>query len=187
MLPIRKCNQIDRSVIMLNTVKVMNNPAIGQRFSVRFLPNKDMLLNISTLISVSMGRLADKYITAITECPSTFPLRVFFRWASFQILYHASSTSCCCFVHFATTPRAYFRIMLRMAQTIYTSSLFSFITSVISFQRYTPMFLNTIRTKVFSLRERLKALTAILTYLIYHHKYQFNTNQCESQSRCCYG
>jgi len=80
-LLVRQGYQIARSIIVLNSVKVMNNPAFRQRFAVSFFPYKDMLKDVATFISSRMVWFKNTNITpcsASQSNSSTFPVGMIF-------------------------------------------------------------------------------------------------------------
>lgn len=76
MFSVKKPYQVLRSVIVLNPIKVMDNPPFRQGFAVSLFPNKNMLGYISTLNSSGMFGL--KHINIASVHPlSALPTRVF--------------------------------------------------------------------------------------------------------------
>ncbi len=173
--------EVFRAVIASNTIKVVNYPAIGKQFAINLFPYKDVFSNISFLTSTRMKRLTKPNITFNANGSTTLPHWVFFRRACFQILYHTSLAHLCCFVHFPATLRAYFRIMLRVIQAVYSSSFSSFITSIIPSYRIKPALFSANWAKLLDRISPLKILSAIFTFEIYHHSYNFTINQHRSQ------
>lgn len=180
MFPIRQSHKISRSIVMFDSVKMVNNPTIRQRLSISFFPNKNMLHNIAFLLGMRMRGLTDKNITTFTKCSAPFPLRVFFREAILHRLYLAGFAHSCGFMHFATTLRTYFGIMFRMVQAILPSQCSSSITPIISFCRFLSSLINTTLTKLFIANFGFETLLAIFA-ILNHLKYKFNTTQIKSQ------
>lgn len=81
--------QIDGTVIVSYSVKVMDNPAIRQRFSVGLLPYQDVLSDITFRISSWMVRPEYKGIaSAFLNIASTLPSRMALSriWFKFSLL-----------------------------------------------------------------------------------------------------
>ncbi len=75
MLPIRQSHKINRAVISLDSVKVVNNPAIRQSLLISLLPNNNMLLNMATRPSSRMSWHIYAHITFIVYASATLPER----------------------------------------------------------------------------------------------------------------
>ena len=104
--PVRKGNKIHRTIVVLDSVKMVNNPAIRQRLIVNLLPNKNMLHDIARTTCVMMRRLVNQNISSFISYSTTFPLWVFFRGAISQMLCMTSTTSFrSSIAHFITTLR----------------------------------------------------------------------------------
>ncbi len=86
MLLVWQSLQVLRAVIILNPIKMMDNPSFRQRFSVSFFPYKSMLANITFLVSLWMLRSIHIYIT-LARCFAASPI---ISWLAFNV---ASSTS----------------------------------------------------------------------------------------------
>lgn len=181
MLFFRFGKQITRAIIILYPIVVMNFPSFRDRPIMGLLPYKDVFSNISFLAGTRMERLPKPDITLSTNGSTAFPHWVFFWRSCFQILYHTSLAHLCCFVHFPATLRAYFRIMFRVIQAVYSSSFFSFITSIIPSYRIKPTLFSASWTKLLDGISPLKILSTVFTFEIYHHSYNFTINQCRSQ------
>ena len=70
MFPIRHSKQILNSVIIPNTIKVMNCPSLWQKFTIGLLPDKSMLLHISA--SISSGIIGNFYSCISTKIYYSF-------------------------------------------------------------------------------------------------------------------
>ena len=62
MLSLRQGFKITRSVIILNPIKMVNNPAFRQWLIVSLFPNKKMFTDIAIAVCIAMARLVYKYI-----------------------------------------------------------------------------------------------------------------------------
>ena len=72
-LLIRESHKVAKSVIVLNTIKMVNNPTIGQRFLVCGFPNNNMLTHIAITISSRMVFSKNQSISIMMPCVTTFP------------------------------------------------------------------------------------------------------------------
>lgn len=72
----RQCHQVIYSVIILNTIKVMYNPALGQIFPVCFFPNKNVLWNIYPMYVSRMPWTINPNISHLTFCFASLPIWV---------------------------------------------------------------------------------------------------------------
>lgn len=66
-------NQINRTIIRFNSIKVMNNPAFGQRFIMAFLPYHYMFKYITFTLCSKMRRIIYQHITTSLYRTPTFP------------------------------------------------------------------------------------------------------------------
>lgn len=73
MLSIRQCYQITRSVIVFDSIQVMNEPTFRQCSIIGSLPNHNMFLNMPSISSAWMFRHINTYIPPVTFCATTFP------------------------------------------------------------------------------------------------------------------
>lgn len=104
---IREGYQISRSVVILDSIQVVNEPTFRQAFVIRFFPNHNMFLNMTPFSSAWMFWHIYTYITPVTFCTTTFPKgRVFssifgkflsYIWA-FPALYRSTSPTSNCIV-----------------------------------------------------------------------------------------
>ncbi len=182
MLPVRQSHKISRSVIMLDAIKVMDNPTIRKRLAISLFPYKDMLHHITSFVGMRMRWLAYKNIATFAESLTTFPLRMLFGRSSFQCLYLARFTHFSRFVHFATTLRTYLRVMFRMTQAVSIISISSLLASAISCLRCLSLLYSTIRAVRLLMTTRFKANSTVFAFLVNHLTYQFNSNQAISQA-----
>ena len=76
--------KILRSIIVFDTVKVMNYPTFRQGLTMCLFPNKNMLENITMARSNAwMVRLINEYIATASFTSATFPMimsRTFYNW-----------------------------------------------------------------------------------------------------------
>lgn len=73
---IGQCFQICNSIIVRDSIQVMNNPSRGQGLPIGFFPNKNMLTDIPIPIGTGMFR-AQAHSIAIAERSATFPVMMF--------------------------------------------------------------------------------------------------------------
>lgn len=86
MLFIGQSYQVARSIIMLDPVKMMDNPPFRQRFPVNLLPNKDMLSDISVSICSAVFSAQSKNIATLLSIKASVPIMMPFT--SFNQMYH---------------------------------------------------------------------------------------------------
>lgn len=86
MLFIGQSYQVARSIIMLEPVKMMDNPPFRQRFPVKLLPNKDMLSDISVSICSAVFSAQSKNIATLLSIKAPLPIMMLFT--SFNQMYH---------------------------------------------------------------------------------------------------
>jgi hypothetical protein len=91
MLHVRETYEITGSIVMPNTIKMMNYPTSRKRFAVGFLPNNEMFSNPSALIRAWMFRLVYKNVSMhVARCP-TLPCHVSRSFTEIRI---AQTTVC---------------------------------------------------------------------------------------------
>jgi len=187
MLPIRQSHKVLRSVVMLNSVKVMNHPSVGESLIMRLFPYKNMLLNIAILASTMMSWLPDKNITTLTKSSATFPLWMFFRGTVFYGFIKTLFAHMREWIHLPTTSRAYPRVAFAMSHTVFSLILSCLLAPIIFCDRFLFTPLSTIRAIWSLVATCLKGYPTIFTFLVNHLPYQFNTNQAKSQVGGYYG
>ncbi len=72
-LPIRESDEVDRSVVSLLAVQVVNDPAVRQDCVVGLLPNNDVLLNVPARGCPRMVRGVDGDVSLIVGGSPAFP------------------------------------------------------------------------------------------------------------------
>ena len=70
--------EITRSIVIWDSIKVMNYPSIGQRFAVSLFPNQYMFKYISLLGSSVVNRLHNSNVSISILSPSAFPFVMLF-------------------------------------------------------------------------------------------------------------
>lgn len=118
---VRQTYQVAGSVIMLDPVKMMNNPPRRQRFPMTLLPDKYMLSDISISICPGMFRAQNENIAILLSIKTSLPIMMLF--ASFnQLCYLAICASA-----FLLAALATFRIKsLDRLTAIYTKLRWNF-------------------------------------------------------------
>ena len=91
---IRQTEQVLGAVIILDAIKMVDNPSFRQWFPVSFFPNKNMLTNIAIPIGSWMLRFMNKDIPR-TSYPPTFPIMMFVFLLN-QVLHFATSPPSFC-------------------------------------------------------------------------------------------
>lgn len=85
MFPVWQSYQIFNSIIVFDTIKMVNYPSFRQQFSISIFPNHSMFSNVSTLASKVMLWQKDKDITPIAMCPTAFPRRGLFPFRKIML------------------------------------------------------------------------------------------------------
>ena len=77
----RKCYQVDRAVIILDAVQMMDYPSSRKRFIMELFPNKPMLQYITSPVMCWVVRFIYQNITLFINISTTFPIsRMFSQW-----------------------------------------------------------------------------------------------------------
>ncbi len=176
MLLVGQTEQVLGSVIILDTIKMMDYPSLRQRFAVSFFPDKNMLTNIAISISSLMVRSMNKDISRASYLP-TFPIMMF-GFPLNQMCYFAIRPSSFLLATLTSLGEPSTNRFATINTEFRNYSSFSFVSAIRATDR-TPMnHFPTIEAGVFILFLILYLCLIHITIIPYFYQY-INLNQCK--------